>query len=122
MSATNASTIEKIQDNSYEAIFITPDFSDLRISTRQREYIPAIWHIEADDEEQILEGDFVRYYDEDKKRYSFGRFVNLWEWSHPGETSPDYGDIRTMAYIMTVNANGSRRGVYADVTTITLAS
>lgn len=87
-----------------------------------RTYTPAIWHIETEtefDEDNIIEGDFVRYYDKDYKCVRVGQFINLWEWAHPGETSPDYGDDRVMAYIITIE-DGSKRGTYADVTTITL--
>jgi hypothetical protein len=94
------------------------DFEYLNIiDTTKPSVTPPIWTIEVDltfDEDEILEGDFVRYYNEDEKRYNIGRFLNLWGWTHE-ETSP-YGDGRVMAYIETENGC-----TYADVTTITMA-
>ena len=76
-----------------------------------------IWVIEPDfDEEEILEDDYVRYYNDDEKRFMLGRFINLWSWGHPDESSPYYGDARTMAFIRT--ATGT---TYADIETVTLA-
>jgi hypothetical protein len=116
---TQVTQINVLSEN--KTIYVLPELPDTRVNgTIAKPYLPPVWQIETEqefDEEEILVGDYVRFYNEDTKRYELGVFVNLWQWSHENETSPFYNDTRVMAYVST------RDGMtYADVELLTLAS
>lgn len=85
----------------------TVDLSDLKIISDADVATTIVTRIEV--------GDWVRYWNDDSGSWDLGIYQMLWIYKHAGETSPFWGDTRTMAYIATRTGGCT----YSDITTIT---